>query len=563
MTAARRAACIGIGVAAFATLAVTTRSSVHALGTFTMSTAIALPSADGGTEPRYTVTPDGKHYAISNVGGTATVWESNDGLTGWHTTATTFPGQTAPTIDVDLVSMPAGSTHPGRLIATELDSGGLNFITGYSDDGGATWHASTLAGGPSGAGQFADQDRPWLATGPHDRAYLLFHNLLSGAANHNMYVSTSTDGGATFGAPIPTTQPASQANLDLQCADSGGPSNIFVNQTDGRVYAVWGSRSSNVAGGCGASITGQFEINVVAATRVWVATAPESGTADPTKWQQTLAVDDNASALIVGMQLAPGAIDSAGNLYVIYPESTAPYPNYDGGAIKYVHATEANVVANPYGTGLPTPPTNVWSSPVTVATTGGAGHILPHIVAGGPGQIDMAYFEGDEIAGTSPATTANWFLVTAQTTDALDANPLISHYRVNYPGSPPAPQPAYSGFTASAMMGACGNGAASGFTCNRSTDVWGIALDNQGNLQVTWPSASAGNFGCSSAVTSPPPCTTWVTSQTDGPAIAPPPVGNAPEVPWTPAILVLGTAAAAGVVRSARRRGVLRYRPPS
>jgi hypothetical protein len=558
---------LAVVVLALSTLVFSSRSG-HAVGPFTMSTAVQLPTSDGGTEPRYTVVSVGAHpghYAISNVGGTATVWESNDGVTGWHVTGA-IANQTLPTIDVDLVSMPADSTHPGRLIANELDTGGLNIRTSYSDDGGVAWTQSTLLSAPMTNGtQYVDQDRNWLAAGPHDHAYFLFHNLASGAVTHNMYVSTSTDGGATFSAPIPTTAPSSQAFTDLQCADSGGPSNIFVNQQNGRVYAVWGSRSSNVAGGCGSSVTGSFEINVVAATRVWVSTAPQetgpaTGTMNPAAWQQSLAVDDNPAAKIVGMQLGPGAIDSAGNLYVVYPESTAPYPNYDGAAIKYVHATEADVVNNPYGTGLPNPPPNKWSMPVTVAPSGGAGHLLPHIVAGGPGQIDMAYFEGDEIAGKTPPTTANWFLVVAQTTDALNPDPnaaaaSISHFRVNYPGAAAAPLPAYGNFTASQMMGACGQGPASGFTCNRSTDVWGIALDKLGNLQVTWPSASSGFFGCSNTVTTPPTCTSWVSAQIDGPTIAPPtPNDNVPETPWVPLALVLGAAVAGGALRFTRKR---------
>jgi hypothetical protein len=120
-----------------------------------------------------------------------------------------------------------------------------------------------------------------------------------------------------------------------------------------------------------------------------------------------------------------------------------------------------------------------------------------------------------------PATSANWYMVAAQTVDALDAAPTISTVTVNYPAVPPAvnpsPLPAYSGFTASEMMGACSsNGVENGFLCGRSTDVWGVALDNEGRFQITWPQAPAGNFGCNS------PCNeTWVTSQTDGPTIAP------------------------------------------
>jgi hypothetical protein len=563
MRIAGSAACLALASATFAGLALVPHGTAHAVGPFTMSTAVALPTADGGTEPRYTVVsvgPHPGHYALSNAGGAAKVWESDDGLTGWTVRGSIV--QTGATIDVDIVSMPGDSSHPGRLIANELE-GTISIVTSYSDDGGVTWTASTLVNSMLNlnGSQFADQDRNWLATGPHDRVYFLFHNLASGTLTHNMFVSTSTDAGATFGAPVPTTTPGTQAWTDLQCADSGGPSNLFVNQQTARVYAVWGSRSSIAGGGCGASVTGNFEINVVAATRVWVATAPEGSTGVgaglATAWQQSLAVDDNAHPFIVGMQLAPGAIDSAGNLYILYPESLAAYPNYDGAAIKYVHATETDIVANPYG--AVGPANQVWSGPlIPVAPSGGAGHLLPHIVAGGPGQIDMAYFEGTETS--PPSTTADWFLVTAQTIDALDTNPVFSYWRVKYPRPPLAPieQAAYSGFTASAMMGACASGptsATNGFACSRSTDVWGIALDSNGKLQVTWPSASQGNFGCNSSVSVPPPCTSWVASQIDGPMIAPPqPNNNVPETPWAAALIVIGLVSAAGLLRLSRRR---------
>ena len=553
-----RAARHAIGLAGAALLAGGVAVSVaphqvHAAGSFTMSTGAALPTSDGGTEPRVTSTPDGKHYAISNTGGTATVWESDDGVSGWHITGA-IANQTSPSIDVDIVSMPAGSAHPGRLIAVELDFGGINFRISYSDDGGVTWTSSGVAGVlSSGGGQLADQDRPWLATGPGDRAYLLFHNLASGTANHNMYVETSTDDGADFGAPVPVTQPGSQAYVDLQCADSGGPSNIFVNQANGRVYAVWGTRGAQPAGGgCAASVTGPFEVNVVAATRVWVATAPAAGSADPTQWTQSLAVDDLASSDIVGMQLAPGAIDSAGNVYILYPESPQAYPDYDGAAIKLTHASESDIVANPAGiTGATT---NVWSQGVTVAPPGGAGHLLPHIVAGGPGEIDYAYFEGDEIPGASPPTTANWYLVAGQSLNATNPSPTFTSLRVDSPGSPAAPTPAYSGYTASQMMGACGTGPAAGVEngtlCGRSTDVWGISLDQQGRLMVSWPtSPAAPQFGCSA-------CNgTFDTEQVDGATILPPAAGQVPEAPLAPLLLVAGASVMALALRLRRRAG--------
>jgi hypothetical protein len=402
--------------------------------------------------------------------GQAIVYKSTDGL-HWVRTAGDPAGQTRGTIDTDIVATRpfAGAPH-GRLVGVELDGGGLNFRVSYSDDGGRTWKVSI-------GSTLADQDRPWLATGPIDqgtgkpRVYLLAHNLLSGTATHNMFVSTSTDGGATFGPPIPVTLPGSPAWLDLQCADSGGPSDLFVNQRTGAVYAVWGTRGAPVGGGCGASAFGPLEVNVVAATRVWVATASAADAAQPGGWKDSMAVNDSSAnggaGKITGMQLSPGTVDSAGNVYVAYPESIHAYPNYDGAAIKYVWA-----------------PGNLshWSAPVTVAPSGGAGNVLPHVIAGSRGQLDFAYFVGSARPGRNPA----WRVVVAQTRNALARHPAF--WRTKVSGGIVT----YTG-TASQLMGACATGplegVQNGFACNRSTDVWGIALDHSCRLLLAWPVA--------------------------------------------------------------------------
>jgi hypothetical protein len=471
-------------------------NSAAAAAAFSFGPAVNLPQSGGGTEPRVAIGPGNHSWLITNDSAGALVYGSTDGH-NWTKTPGR-PVQTLATIDVDIAV-----TRTGRIIANELDDSGPSIITSYSDDGGTTWKpsGSTLLSGVNGT-QIADQDRNWLAVGPDDptthqpRVYNFFHNLVSGTVSHNMYVQTSTDGGASFGPPVPTTLPGDQAWLDLQCADSGGPSDITVNQKTGQVYAIFGTRSS-AAGGCGASITGTFEVNVVAATRVWVATAQPADTATPGKWTQSLAVDANPTGHIVGMQLAPGAIDNQGNVYIFYPESPNVYPNYDGAALKFTHAP-ADLAA--------------WSAPVTVAPTGGAGHLLPHIVVGDPGKIDFAYFEGVTQANAHPL----WYAWAAQTLNGLDQPGAVTFSKVQL-----SAVPTYQ-WTASEMMGACGSGPVAGIEngvlCNRSTDVWGIALDNNCQLQVTWP-AVGGNSGPPDPPNSTPNSGTYEATQTGGPAV--------------------------------------------
>jgi len=434
---------------------------------------VKIAGADGGTEPRIAIAPDGKRWLVSNAGGAEMIYSSADG-SAWKPTASQ-PQQSMASIDVDIVT-----TRTGRIIASELDFSGINFYTSYSDDGGKTWTSS------SGT-KLADQDRQWLAVGPDDpvthqpRVYLLYHNLLSGAATHNMWVMTSTDNGATFGLPVPVTLPGDQAWLDLQCADSGGPSSISVDQKTGNVVVAWGTRSSP-AGGCAAQ---PFEINVVGATRVWTAHSPDGSLGS---WTTSLAVDDSVKGNLVGMQLAPATIGRDGTVYLVYPESPNGYPDYDGAAIR-VKWAPADL--------------SHWSDAVTIAPQVQPGNVLPHIVAGDAGKIDVAWFAGKKV-GQKIA----WYLKVAQSLDLFAAKPT---FRMSYEGT----NPTYTG-TASELMGACsGNtptaGAENGFACNRSTDVWGFALDHQCRYMVAWPTvkntAPHNDRG------------TFATTQTSGPTV--------------------------------------------
>src|SRR4051794_9400498 len=447
-------------------------------------TTVRLAKSFGGAEPRAVVAANGTSYVVTNAGaqndlgfGLETVYRSTDGV-HWSPTKAQPADQNEATTDVDIVA-----TRTGRIITSELDYGGLNFRTSYSDDGGKSWT-------PSVGATLADTDRQWYAVGPDDptthqpRVYMLFHNLLSGLLQHNMFVSTSTDGGATFGPPVPVATPPQQDYLDLQCADSGGPSNIVVDQHSGRVYVVFGTRSSPV-GGCAAQPT---EINVVAANRVWVVSADAADTQTPGSWTPHLAVNDTGPpAHIVGMQLAPGALDTKGNVYVAYPESVHDYPNYNGAAIKVVHAKPGAL--------------GTWSKPSVVAPSGGVGNVLPHIVAGSPGKVDVAWYHGTKVNGKIV-----WYSYAAQSLDALSSSPHWSSVRLT--SVPVEPHQ-----TASELMGACMQGqqaTLNGFTCGRSTDVNGIALDKCGRLLVTFP-----------AQANLPTDATYVSQQTSGPTVLP------------------------------------------
>jgi hypothetical protein len=427
------------------------------------------------SEPRIAVGPDGHLWAVTNADdttGTAVVFGSGDGGKTFQKAPAPIAGQTMPTPDVDIVAMPNG-----RLLASELDDAGVNFPTSYSDDGGKTWIAS------KGATQLADQDRQWFAYGPNDpqtgkpRVYLLYHNLASGQAQHNMFVSTSNDGGENFGPPVPITLPGEDAYSDLQCADSGGPSRIFVNQRNGTVYAEYTTRAAPTAagdlGGCGTAAAGQpFEFNIVAGTRIWLAQSNDNGQT----WSNSLAVDDGATGQIVSMQIAYAGLDTVGNLYVAYPESPLgkQYPNYEGAGVRYKFASPTRTGAD-----------LKWSDPRTFAPADGnaPGHVLVHMTVGDPGQLMGVYWTGEARADKDPV----WHMTAAETTDGMDANPTVTETRISDVPTDVGP--------AKTLMGACKDvgpvsGVINGLACDRSPDVWGVALDQRCRTTIVWPAVN-------------------------------------------------------------------------
>jgi hypothetical protein len=461
-------------LAAFLVLA----ASAYALDPPTFNTVKISGEPGGGnpwTEPRIAVGPDGKYWAVTNADddlGSAYAYGSSDKGKTFKRAEAPAAGQTQPSPDVDVVVLPSG-----RIIASELDNAGINFPTSYSDDNGKTWTASV------GATQLADQDRQWFAYGPKDKSsgeypvYLLYHNLASGQAQHNMFVSTSSDSGKTFGPPIPITLPGDDAYTDLQCADSGGPSTIFVNQNDGTIYAEFTTRASPTPagdlGGCATAAAGQpFEFNIVAATRIWLAQSNDGGLT----WTNSLAVDDAATGQIVSMQVAYAGLDTSGRIYVAYPESPLgkTYPNYEGAGVKYKFAPAAKDGKLE------------WSAARTFANAdaNAPGHVLVHMTVGEPGQLMGVYWAGEPRSGTTPV----WHMTAAETNNGLAANPKVTEARIS-------DIPTDVG-TAQKLMGACFDagpvsGVVSGVACDRSPDVFGVALDPKTcRTTIVWPAVN-------------------------------------------------------------------------
>jgi hypothetical protein len=307
---------------------------------------------------------------------------------------------------------------------------------------------------------------------------------------------------------VPITTPGSDAWSDLQCADSGGPSNITVNPKTGRIYAFFTTRAADVqgpagpsvdAGGCGASaLQPPLEFNIVNGTRVWVSTSPD-GT--PGSWQNTIAVDDSKTLQVVSQQLAYGALDNTGGVYVAYPESPKPYPDLTGSAVKLVWQ-DPDASGNLDKT--------AWSKPVTLvpATEGFNGADLVHLAVGDPGKIAVGYFKAQG-GGPNNVPEPVWKPHVLQSLDVRSVDPHVTDIDVSGGVN------AYK-WSASKMMGICAaagpaQGVQNGLTCSRSTDVWGIAMDKECRVSIVWPTGRGGSGGALAG--------TYVSTQKSGPVL--------------------------------------------
>jgi hypothetical protein len=442
----------------------------------TFSPAVKLTGAAGGTEPRLVVGPGERLWVLTNDAetGRAVVFGSEEGMS-WERTSGELPGRLRPSIDNELTVTPMG-----RLVAVESDGAGAGLATSFSDDRGVNWWSSSATG-------LLDQYRPWLAVGPLDplthesRVYLLSHNPLAGPAHHNMWVSTSADGGQSFGPPVALTLPGSEAYTDLRCGGASGPSGVAVDQATGRIYASFGTRNAAL-GGCGTAGVRSPDLGAPAETRIWVATSPDGS---PGSWELHLAVD--ASPSVVSAATEPVAVDPAGHVYVAYAETANPYPDFSGATVKYVWSP---------------PGAQRWSHPVTVAPAGAVGRYDPSIVAAGRGKLALAYFTGKERSRGDPA----WYVDAALVRNGESSAPQVRRVRV-------ADVPAYTA-TPSEMAGACRSGparAADTLLCPKASDNWGLGLDIRCRLVVVFPTVASDTPGSVPG--------TFVATQSGGPTV--------------------------------------------
>jgi hypothetical protein len=343
-------------------------------------------AAAGGGEPSIATGPDGSIYTSGLSNGT-TFLRSTDGGASWQKPAgLPFSSSGDSTVGVD---------SSGSVYLTDLSGG-----AGLADTLQVMLYKSRTAGnapwakglGPAGATQAGSNasnspmlvDRQWVdayipPNGSTDTAkvYMTYHDW----APSQIWVNSSTDGGAHFGVPVDViTSP--QASAASFCDTiPGGIKVVKSGPHAGRVYVAWlaGDVVFNPATGCNETQAQLFHT-------VWVAWSDNADAQVPT-WTDQLVYDagigKDASTIFADIDL-----DTAGNPYIAFSMPTLGewdtfvMASFDNGATWNGKSD---------GTGVP----------YTVNADTGS-HYFPAIAAGDPGRVDVVYLRSPGLVPVLP-----------------------------------------------------------------------------------------------------------------------------------------------------------------
>jgi hypothetical protein len=337
---------------------------------------------DGGGEPSIATGPSGRLFASYPASSGPTFFRSTSTGTKWTqgAYADTQSGDTSVNVDA------SGAIYQGNLNGVTGDPNMLQTDVYKSTDLGGHW---TLAAGPISQGNSTNQplfvDRPWTdayippgGTTNTARVYLQYHDF----GPSQIWVSTSTDGGAHFGLPVDViTSPVAQA--DTVCNSiPGGVKVVQSGPHAGRVYAAWlaADPATNLGEGCNITMLQTFHT-------VWIAWSDDGGTT----WTDQLVFDGgighDASALFADLTL-----DNQGNPYVAFGDDLTHQVGQTTG-----NWNMSVMGSQPDPTGNPT-----WSGPFQANTPATQTNLFPAIAAGSPGQVDVGFIGSASQTPTLP-----------------------------------------------------------------------------------------------------------------------------------------------------------------
>jgi uncharacterized repeat protein (TIGR01451 family) len=447
---------------------------------------VTMPGSSGGSEPSLAFTRNGTRFVSwQSPGEVAT---SADGV---NFTQKTTPDSGA-TGDVTNAIGANDTLYLGQICGSATT---LHTCIYRSTDGGTTWQQrNMLADNHPGA-----SDRPWITVLPgadpdHDTVYLEFHAF---SPDVLVYVTKSTDGGSTFGPPIPTETGTNAAIPSSGCNTI--PGGIIVDHSNGDVYALWLSGddvAQNITTGCNYTNAGPFP-------KAWVSRSTDGGTtfSPVLAWQGAFNlmtnIGDNAGKIFSTISQ-----DKAGQIHIGLcvrhnddPVGFLLACEQSSSCLESPNQTDMYIVTSPDQGAH-------WTLPFKVNQTVGS-FFFPWIHAGSAGVVDVANYFSTTLRPNDPASI--WYVGTAQVTGA------VAHYvsgaNATYDSTPVA--------TPEIQLDSNrvhGNGTTGGGICTYGTaclavpgsnrglaDVFEVHLDPAGGANIVWTSDNGGNhigFAC-------------------------------------------------------------------
>jgi hypothetical protein len=276
----------------------------------------------------------------------------------------------------------------GYLYISSLWAGSVTMSTTYDGGtGGAApgqaWQVNPVAS------SLPSDDRQWVAAYGPQTLYMTYNDipgLNDPPGSIGLFFVKSTDGGKTFGAPVPITALGQTNIVNLE-------GNLVVDQYNGNIYTAYIPNGSDNVIDIARSTDGGSTWNVITAY-----TGPAGTT--------------NRGVFPIL------AVDRGGNLHLAFTKSDS-----SGHTNCHVFLTSS---ANP-GAASPT-----WTTAVQIDTgTLNTSACMPWIVSGSPGIVDVTWLGS---SAASPDTiNSNWHVFFAQVTNALTGSPTIAQNQVETP----------------------------------------------------------------------------------------------------------------------------------
>ncbi len=430
-----------------------------------------LPGSDDGNEPSVALSTGGIRYASWQSPGEFAV--SSDGV-NWTNTGMPDSGALG---DVSNAVDASGAVYNGQICGVPA---ALHTCVYRSTDGTQTWPQQTIAADSNPGAS----DRPWIAVDPTSTAgswdpanttvYLEYHTF---SPDDMVYVTKSTDGGATFGPPMNVTN---DPNALSASSCNTIPSGVVVDPNNHYVYVLWLSGNdvtANTASGCNYSQLGPFD-------KAWVSVSTDGGTtwtayqAWHGKYDPTTLQGDNADKIFGTI-----SVDQAGQVHVMLPVRHHDDPvGYTTGCQTNSECQEA---PRPTRLLLVTSPDQGqhWTK-LAVLTPGTKGsNFFPWIAAGGQGVVDVIWFKTASSKPNDPSDVWN-----AQFGQVTGATAIFGPSQVRYAATPVLtqlrldPNPVHVG-------GICTFGIFCSVVPNANrnlADSISIALDPSGGANAVW-----------------------------------------------------------------------------